>query len=97
MSDSCCRENPSRWNFRGARRGRLVGPDAERLTYENLETLIQNDYIKKERRSMERLDASLKALGSFFSGAGPRHHGRPCGRLHRVSETRGPSEQYDQE
>ena len=50
-------------------RGRLIGPDAERLTYEDLETIIQNDYIKKERRSTERLDASLKALSSFFAGA----------------------------
>ena len=50
-------------------RGRLIGPDAERLMYEDLEELIQNDYIKKERRSTERLDASLKALRSFFAGA----------------------------
>lgn len=50
-------------------RGRLIGPDAERLSYEDLEEFIKNDYIKKERRSMERLEASLKALRSFFGGA----------------------------
>ena len=48
--------------------GRVVGPEAERLTYEDLETIIRNDYIKKERRSTERLEASLKALRSFFGG-----------------------------
>ena len=49
-------------------RGRVVGPDAERLSYEDLETIIRNNYIKKERRSTERLEASLKALRSFFGG-----------------------------
>ena len=49
-------------------KGRIIGPDAERLSYEDLEEFIKNDYIKKERRSMERLEASLKALRSFFGG-----------------------------
>ena len=49
-------------------RGRVVGPDAESLSYEDLETIIRDNYVKKERRSTERLEASLKALRSFFGG-----------------------------
>ena len=47
-------------------KGRIIGPDAESLSYEDLEAIIRDNYIKKERRSTERLEASLKALRSFF-------------------------------
>ena len=77
-------------------RGRVVGPDAESLSYEDLETIIRDNYVKKERRSTERLEASLKALRSFLRWRdGARYHNRPSGRLHHIQETRGPSEQHD--
>lgn len=46
--------------------GRLVGPDAERVTFENLKTLILDDYRVNARRSLERLGTALKHLGRFF-------------------------------
>jgi len=47
-------------------RGRLVGPQADRVTFEDLEALIKNDYAINGRRSAERLRSSLIHLRAFF-------------------------------
>ena len=77
-------------------RGRIVGPDQERLTFDDLATIITNEYEAKERKSANRLEVSLKALRSFFGTARALDiTTRPCGRLHRVQTQDGPSEQHD--
>ena len=47
-------------------RGRLVGPDEERLTFEDLSRMIVSDYEVNGRKSLERLQMSLKPLRTFF-------------------------------
>ena len=47
-------------------RGRIVGPDQERLTFDDLADIITNEYEAKERKSANRLKVSLKVLRSFF-------------------------------
>ena len=77
-------------------KGRLVGPDQERLTFEDLGEIIVSEYEAQERKSLNRLHVSLRALGEFF-GTSPRpgHHHGPCGRLHRLQAEDGPSQQHD--
>jgi len=47
-------------------RGRLIGPDAERLTFEDLAVMLLDDYRVNERKSTERAECSVKRLREFF-------------------------------
>jgi integrase len=49
--------------------GRLVGPDAEKTTFEDLAQMIQDDYAINQRRSSDRVKYSLAHLGATFSRA----------------------------
>lgn len=47
--------------------GRLVGPDAERTTFEDLAAMLLTDYALNGRRSAERAKAGLAHLRAFFT------------------------------
>lgn len=47
-------------------RGRLVGRDEERLTFEDLATAIETDYVNNDRKSLDRLQLSLGHLRRYF-------------------------------
>lgn len=47
-------------------KGLLHGPDMERTTFEDLATLITQNYIVNARRSLPRMRTSLAALRVFF-------------------------------
>src|SRR5262245_57348815 len=47
-------------------RGRLIGPDAERTTYEDLVEMLVNDYHINSRKSLRRLESSIGHLKEFF-------------------------------
>jgi len=47
-------------------KGQLTGPDMERTTFEDLATIIKNDYRVNGRRSLDRMETSLTALRAFF-------------------------------
>ena len=47
--------------------GRLTGPDVEKTTFEDLMQMIQDDYAVNGRRSVTRLQTSVKALSAFFA------------------------------
>ncbi len=47
-------------------RGRLIGPDAERTTFENLAQMLLDDYRVNGRKSTERAESSVKRLREFF-------------------------------
>jgi integrase len=47
--------------------GRLVGPNAERLTFEDMAAMILDDYRVNARKSIERTECSIKHLREFFS------------------------------
>jgi site-specific recombinase XerD len=46
--------------------GQPVGPDVERTTIEQLFSMVEDDYAKNKRRSVDRLSRSLKHLRGFF-------------------------------
>jgi len=46
--------------------GRLVGPDVERTTFEDLATIIVDDYKANGRRSISKLKGKLANLRAFF-------------------------------
>lgn len=46
--------------------GKLIGPAEERLTFEDLASMIETDYKVNRRRSHKRLRASLSRLREFF-------------------------------
>lgn len=46
--------------------GRLVGPDIEKTTFQDLKGMILTDYTVNGRKSLERLNSSLKHLEAFF-------------------------------
>src|SRR5208282_5136375 len=48
------------------RRGKFLGPTEERVTFEDLAAMLENDYAINNRRSTRRLRASLKHLRKFF-------------------------------
>ena len=48
-------------------KGRIFGPDQERLTFEDLSEIIVSEYEAQERKSLDRLQVSLKALKGFFA------------------------------
>ncbi len=47
-------------------RGRLVGPDVERTTFEDLAKILTDDYKANRRKSLDRAEDSLEALRAFF-------------------------------
>jgi integrase len=47
-------------------KGQLIGPDMEKLTFEDLATIIEQNYIVNQRRSLPRMKTSLSALRGFF-------------------------------
>jgi hypothetical protein len=49
--------------------GRLVGPDIERTTFEDLARMLVTDYTVNQRKSLETAQGSLKALRSVFGPA----------------------------
>jgi integrase len=50
-------------------RGRLVGPTAERVTFEDLRDGLVSDYEVNGRRSIDRAKGCLDRLGAFFGMA----------------------------
>ncbi len=46
--------------------GKVTGPDAERVTYEDLAEMIETDYTVNRRKSIRRLRTSLKNLKGYF-------------------------------
>ena len=46
--------------------GRLVGPDAEKTTFEELAAMLIDDYMVNGRKSIERARASVKRLREVF-------------------------------
>jgi integrase len=49
--------------------GRLVGPDVERTTFEDLAVMLLADYNLNGRRSVKRVDVALVHLRAFFTFA----------------------------
>lgn len=47
-------------------RGRLIGPDAERISFEDLATMVLDDYRVNSRKSIRRAEAAVKRLREFF-------------------------------
>jgi integrase len=49
--------------------GRLIGPDAEKTTFEDIVTMLLDDYKLNGRRSVERVETALVHLREFFAFA----------------------------
>ena len=49
--------------------GKLVGPSEEKLTFEDLATMIETDYKVNSRKSAKRLRTALAHLRSFFGAS----------------------------
>ena len=49
--------------------GRLIGPDAEKTTYEDLEQMLLDHYRTNGLRSLARMEGALQHLRGFFSRA----------------------------
>jgi len=49
------------------RRGKFIGPAEERLRFKDLEEMVRSDYVVNDRRSLKRLNGSLKNLGGYFA------------------------------
>jgi len=47
---------------------RVIGADAERLSFEDLARLLSDDWRANERRSLERLSVALRNLARYFGG-----------------------------
>ena len=47
-------------------RGRLIGPDIKKTRFEHLKAIILDDYRVNGRRSLETVNAVLKALSASF-------------------------------
>lgn len=47
-------------------RGRLTGHDQERVTFSELTTLLLDDYLANDRKSVDRAQLSIKRLSEFF-------------------------------
>lgn len=47
-------------------KGQLIGPDMDKTTFEHLATMIEQDYLVNQRRSLKRMKTSLAALRAFF-------------------------------
>ncbi len=48
-------------------KGRLVGPQEERVTFDDLARWIEDDYAVKGRRSLPQLKSTLKRLRAYFT------------------------------
>lgn len=77
-------------------KGRLVGPDVERTTFEDLARMLLEDYRVNSRKSLETAEGSLKALRTVFGTALARDitldRSPSIGRCARISHrTCGPS------
>jgi hypothetical protein len=49
--------------------GRFVGPDAERLTFDELATILTDEYVANGRKSLDRAQLSIKHLRGHFGQA----------------------------
>lgn len=47
-------------------RGKLIGPDAEKVTFENLATMLANDYKANSLRSLDRANDAIEHLRAIF-------------------------------
>ncbi len=47
-------------------RGRLIGRDADRLTFDDLAQMLKSDYQTNGRKSLKRAEVALKSLKKFF-------------------------------
>lgn len=47
-------------------RGRLIGPDLEKVMYENLRAMLLDDYTVNARRSLDRVKDAVVHLDDFF-------------------------------
>jgi integrase len=47
-------------------KGRLIGPDAEKVTFENLATILENDYKTNSLKSLERAKDAIEHLRGTF-------------------------------
>lgn len=47
-------------------RGRLIGPDAERTTFEEMKSMLLNDYMVNGRKSLRRVESALTHLEAAF-------------------------------
>jgi len=52
--------------------GAFVGPDVSRTTFDDLVTMIRDDYKLNDRRSSERVEIGIKQLRGYFGGAKAR-------------------------
>jgi integrase len=50
----------------GKRGGKFLGPVEERVRFEDLAEMLRSDYVVNERRSLRRVDASLRQLRAGF-------------------------------
>ena len=48
--------------------GRLIGPDVERRTYDDLRAMLLNDYKINARKSLERVEDAVGQLDGMFAG-----------------------------
>ncbi len=48
-------------------RGRLIGPDLEQVTYEDLRAMLLHDYTVNGRRSLDRVQNAVAHLNGFFA------------------------------
>jgi hypothetical protein len=64
--------------------GQVIGPTAERLTFEHLATMLTDDYKANERRSLDRVEDCIARLRETFGAArGDRHQHGQRERIHR--------------
>lgn len=49
--------------------GRLVGPSEERVTFEDLMRMIEDDYVTQRRRALKQLQSTIKRLARTFAGS----------------------------
>ena len=47
-------------------RGRLIGPDFERVSFEDLAAMVVQDYVVNERKSLDRCKRSIAHLRDYF-------------------------------
>jgi hypothetical protein len=50
------------------KKGRLIGPVAERLTFGDLQRMLETNYAVEGRKSGKRARRASKALEDFFAG-----------------------------
>ncbi len=48
-------------------RGQLIGPDLEKIAYEDLRVMLLNDYTVNSRRSLDRVQDAVAHLDGFFA------------------------------